>query len=198
MIVKSGIAALIVLLFVATKPAAAGSPPPFPVATGEFSFQLGYGITHRGFGETRTQVETIDLIGRYGYFLSDELGSGWYRGQFEHVLELPLHVVFDPKGGFMTGGNVLAKWDFTGVKDRRLIPYLFAGGGVLYVDLGLKTMGSQLNFSYGGGTGIQYLLRDDLALSAEYRYHHISNASTAEPNEPLNSSKILFGISYFR
>jgi lipid A 3-O-deacylase len=178
--------------------AAAQEVPPFPVASSEYSFQLGYGITHRGFGATRTQVQTVDFIGRFGYFLSDEMGRGWYRGQFEHVVELPLHLAVDPKTRIMTGGNVLAKWDFTGVKETGFVPYVFTGGGILYVDLGLHTMGSKLDFSYGGGTGVQYLFSKNMAASFEYRYHHISNASTAEPNEPLNSSKVLIGISYFR
>jgi lipid A 3-O-deacylase len=191
-------ALLVILTLVGAGSARAEQPAPFPAGSTEYSYQMGYGITHRGFGETRTEVQTLDFIGRFGYFLSDEFGLGWYRGQFEHVLELPLHLVMDPKTRVMVGGNVLAKWNFTSLVQDRLLPYLFAGGGVLYVDLGLPTMGSRLDFSYGGGTGIQYLVRDDLALSAEYRYHHISNASTAQPNEPLNSSKILFGISLFR
>ena len=170
----------------------------FPAASGEYSFLAGYGITHRGFGQTRTQVQTVDFIGRYGYFLTDQLGRGWYRGQFEHVVELPLHLAVDPKTRIMTGANLLANWKLTALAEKRLFPYVFAGGGVLYVDLGLPTMGSRLDFSYGGGTGLQYLYRKDLAVSAEYRYHHISNASTAEPNEPLNSSKFLFGITLFR
>ena len=190
---------LIALLLIAGREAATAQELMlFPVASKEFSFQLGYGITHRGFGETRTQVQTVDFIGRFGYFLSDEMGSGWYRGQFEHVLELPLLLVVDPKTRIMTGGNVLAKWNLTGLARDGFLPYVFAGGGLLYVDLGLRSMGSKLDFSYGGGTGIQYFLKKDVALSAEYRYHHISNASTAQPNEPLNSSKFLFGISVFR
>jgi lipid A 3-O-deacylase len=191
-------ALLVIAVLISGGAAGAQQTAAFPAGSSEYSFLLGYGITHRGFGETRTEVQTVDFMGRYGYFLSDEFGQGWYRGQFEHLLELPLHLVLDPKTRVMIGGNVLGKWNFTGLAEERLIPYLFAGGGVLYVDLGLRTMGSRLDFSYGGGTGIQYLVRDDLALSAEYRYHHISNASTAEPNEPLNSSKILFGVSYFR
>jgi len=170
----------------------------FPAASAEYSFLAGYGITHRGFGQTRTQVQTIDFIGRFGYFLSDETGQGWYRGQFEHIVELPLHLVVDPRNRIMTGANLLASWKFTDLAQDRLYPYLFAGGGVLFVDLGLPTMGSRLDFSYGGGNGLQYLIRKDLAVSAEYRYHHISNAGTAEPNEPLNSSKFLLGISFFR
>lgn len=196
--VRSMILLATLLVSAGTTAAMAQQTPPFPAASTEYSFLLGYGITHRGFGRTRTQVQTVDFIGRFGYFHTGELGSGWYRGQFEHVLELPIHLAVDPKTRIMTGGNLLAKWNFTGLKDDRLLPYIFAGGGVLYVDLGLPTMGSRLDFSYGGGTGLQYLFRKDMAVSGEYRYHHISNADTAKPNEPLNSSKILFGISLFR
>lgn len=172
--------------------------PPFPAASKEYSLLVGYGSTIPGFGATKTRVETVDFIGRFGYFISDEVGSGWYRGQFEMDFELPLHLATDPRVRIMTGGNVLQKYNFSGLKEKRLIPYVFGGGGVLYVDLGLPTMGSKLNFSYGGGAGLQYLYRKDLALSFESRYHHISNANTAEPNEPLNSVKVLLGVSLFR
>ena len=167
-------------------------------ASGEYSLLAGYGITMRGFGATRTQVQTADAIGRFGYFLSDEVGKGWYRGRHELLVELPLHLAVDPQTRVMTGAYLLGSWKFTGLKERLLYPYVFAGGGVLYVDLGLPTMGSRLDFCYEGGTGIQYLIRNDLAVTAECRYHHISNAGTASPNEPLNSIKILFGISLFR
>ncbi len=165
-------------------------------ATYEYSLLSGYGITHRGFGDTRTQVQTVDMIGRFGWFLSRELGSGWYKGRHELLVELPVHMVVDPRVSPMVGGYLLGSWKFTSLENWA--PYVFAGGGILYVDLGLPTMGSRLDFSYQGGTGVQYFLRKDLALSLEYRYHHISNAGTATPNEPLNSSKILLGVSVFR
>jgi lipid A 3-O-deacylase len=162
----------------------------------EYALLSGYGITHRGFGATHTQVQTFDVIARFGYFLSDELGCGWYRGRHELLVELPLHLVVDPKVSPMTGGYLLGSWKFTG--GRQFVPYVFAGGGILYVDLGLPTMGSRLDFSYQGGVGVQYFWRKDVTFNFEYRYHHISNAGTAEPNEPLNSSKVLLGISLFR
>ena len=58
-------------------------------------------------------------------------------------------------------------------------------------------MGTRLDFSYQGGAGIQYFLRKDLALMAEYRYHHVSNAGTDACNEPINSSKFLIGFSFY-
>lgn len=166
-------------------------------AKSELVILTGYGISHRYFGETRTQVQTWDAIARYGYFLSDEIGIGrWYQGRHELLMELPYHLAIDQGGRSMTGGYLLGSWKFTSMED--LAPYIFAGGGVLFVDMGLPSMGTSLDFSYQGGTGLQYMLRKDVALQAEYRYHHISNAGTASPNEPINSSKFLLGVSFFR
>ena len=166
-------------------------------ASSEWALLSGYGITHRGFGATRTQVQTWDVIARYGHFLSDEVGKGsWYQGRHELLVELPYHMAVDHDAKSMVGGYLLGSWKFTGLK--RLNPYVFAGGGILYVDVGLPSMGSKLDFSYQGGTGLQYFIRADTALMAEYRYHHVSNAGTASPNEPLNSSKFLIGVSIFR
>ena len=163
----------------------------------EYSFLSGYGITHRDFGDTRTQVQTFDMIGRFGWFLSQELGSGcWYQGRHKFLIELPVHLTVDPRVSPMVGGYLLGSWKFTSLD--KWAPYVFAGGGILYVDLGLPSMGSRLDFSYQGGTGLQYFIAKDTALSLEYRYHHISNAGTATANEPLNSSKILLGVSFFR
>jgi len=166
-------------------------------AKSELALLSGYGISHRYFGATRTQVQTWDAIARYGYFLSDEIGKGsWFQGRHQILAELPYHMALDHDARSMVGGYLLGSWKFTSLKEWA--PYLFAGGGILFVDTGLPTMGSKLDFSYQGGTGVQYFIRPDMALMAEYRYHHISNAGTATPNEPINSSKILIGISWLK
>jgi len=190
-----------ILLLVAGQMLAAGAghgeEPAVRTASGEFALLGGYGITHRGFGATRTQVETVDAILRYGHFLSGELGTGrWFQGRHELLVEVPLHLTLDPRVRTMTGGYLLGSWKFTSLEG--LAPYIFAGGGVLYNDLGLDTQGTRLNFSYQGGTGLQWFVRPDTAVGIEYRYHHVSNAGTAEPNEPLNSSKFLLGVSVYR
>ncbi len=190
-----------ILAFAAPSPTRGADAEPQPVATaiGEFAFLTGYGITHEGIGSTDNQVQTFDAILRFGRFLSDELGKGsWYQGRHEVFVELPLHVAVDHDGRIMTGAYLLGSYKFTALARRQLFPYVFGGGGVLYVDLGLPKMGSRLDFNYQGGTGIQYLLRKDTALLAEYRYHHVSNANIAQPNEALNSSKFLIGVSFFR
>jgi opacity protein-like surface antigen len=191
---KTFLTTLALIIFLA--PPLARAETSVTTADSECALLTGYGITMRGFGATRTQVQTWDLIARYGRFLSQEVGKGsWYQGRHELLVELPYHMAVDHDDRSMVGGYLLGSWKFTGLK--RIYPYVFAGGGILYVDLGLPTMGSKLDFSYQGGTGMQYFVRKDTALIAEYRYHHISNAGTASPNEPLNSSKFLVGISFF-
>ena len=184
------------LLAGSAPPAAAGNDT-LQKARSEIAGLSGYGITHRYFGDTRTQVQTWTAIARYGWFLSEEIGQGeWYQGRHELLLELPYHMAVDHDARSMVGGYVLGSWKFTGLEG--IAPYLFAGGGILFVDLGLPSMGSKLDFSYQGGIGVQYFIRPETALMAEYRYHHISNAGTASPNEPLNSSIFLIGVSFFR
>jgi opacity protein-like surface antigen len=164
---------------------------------GEVALLGGYGITHRGFGATRTQVQTVDFVLRYGHFLTGILGEGaWYEGRHEIIGELPSALAPDQAGRSMVGFNILGSWKFT--RFGELVPYLFVGGGLVYVDLGLPTMATRLNGNYQAGGGIQHFIARNLAIQGEYRYHHISNADTASPNEPLNSSKFLIGISYFR
>jgi len=164
-------------------------------ASYELTLLTGYGITHRGFGDTRTQVQTWDAIARLGWYLSDDIGKGsWYQGRHQLLVELPYHLVVDHSGRSMVGGYLLGSWKFTSMTSIK--PYIFAGGGPVYVGLGLPSMGAKLNFSYQGGTGIQIPIAQATMLNLEYRYHHISNAGTANPNEPLNSSKILLGVSW--
>jgi hypothetical protein len=194
MAMKALLTILALSIFLAPLPSRAETA--VATADSECALLTGYGITHRGFGATRTQVETWDVIARYGLFLSQEVGRGsWYQGRHELLMELPYHMAVDHDARSMVGGYLLGSWKFTGLEG--ITPYVFAGGGILYVDVGLPTMGTKLDFSYQGGTGVQYFVRKDTALIAEYRYHHISNAGTATPNEPLNSSKFLVGVTFY-
>ena len=187
-----------VLLMAIFLPALAAPAADLSTATYEGALLAGYGITHRYMGATRSEVQTVDASLRAGRFLSGELAKGnWYAVRHELFLELPFHLVVEPRTRLMTGLYLLGSWKFTGLADRGLYPYAIGGGGPLYNDLGLSTQGTRLNYSYQGGFGVQYTLAPDTALQAEWRYHHISNAGTATPNEPLNSSKFLLGVAKF-
>ncbi len=165
-------------------------------AKSHLTFLGGYGVTHPGFGDTSTRVEGVDLILQYGRFLSEEAGKSWYRGRHEMLIEVPFSAVYHPNSAIITGINFLACWNFTA--SERIVPYIFAGGGLVYTNLDIPGLGSEFNGNYQGGFGLRYLIKERTAVEFNYRLHHISNADTADPNEPLNSSKILLGISFLR
>ena len=172
------------------------TPAGFNKAKGHWTFLGGYGVTHKGFGDTRTRVESADFLLQYGHFLTREAGNSWYRGRHEILIELPVYTVFHPETAIMSGINFLACWNFTAAET--VIPFIFAGGGPMYTNLDIPGLGSELIGNYQAGAGVHYFLTRDLSLDFNYRLHHISNAGTAEPNEPLNSSKFLLGLSFFQ
>jgi len=154
----------------------------------------GYGITHKGMGQTQINVETVDLVVGRETFLTENFGSGMLYGRHSLVVELPLSFVVDPWEDPMIGVNFLARWTFESLEDTK--PYLFAGGGPIFTDAKIKGLGSNLNGNYQWGVGLRFPSRIGHELVVEYRFHHISNMNTKDPNEPLNSSKLLLGIRF--
>ncbi len=168
----------------------------FSNAKDHWTFLGGYGVTHPGLGDTETRLEEVDLILQYGYFLSEEKGKSWYKTRHELLIEIPIYIVYHPETAIMTGVNFLACWDFTA--SDKIVPYVFAGGGFVYTNVDSADLGTDYNGNYQGGIGIHYFIKDNVTIDFNYRYHHISNAGTSEPNEPLNSTKMFLGLSFLR
>lgn len=159
-----------------------------------WSFLAGYGTSHPGWGETRTRVQTVELIPRYERIVLDDLGSSWYRGQHSLLLELPIHLITNYDLAPMMGVNFLACWTMTGLGQTS--PYLFAGGGPLYTATDIEGMGARVNGNYQVGAGVRYRLDSGDYLLFELRFHHVSNGGRKKPNESLNSSKLLIGVTF--
>ncbi len=155
-------------------------------------FLSGYGTTYPGWGGTKEHVETVDVVLRHSRKLKNT-GKGWYRGSHNFLIELPVHFVTNPDTSPMFAMNFLSSWTLE-VWDR-FQPYCFVGGGPVYTEAGIPGMGSKINGNYQAGCGVYFKADSGPVLVLEYRYHHISNLGTAEPNDPLNSSKYMLGVS---
>jgi lipid A 3-O-deacylase len=165
-------------------------------AKNHLTLSAGYGEAIPGFGATKVRVRDADFILRYGHYLTDEMGESWYKGRHSVLVEVPFYYVTNPKASTMTGLNLLACWDFTNIS-KKVVPYIFAGGGAVYISSSLPEMGSKINANYQAGGGLHYFLSREIAIDINARYHHISNISTSSPNMPLNSVKGTIGISHF-
>jgi len=166
----------------------------FDTAKDNWALIGGYGQSFPGFGRTTQRVETIDLIPRYNHVIFDTIGSGWYQGFHSVLFEVPVSFIVRPDVSTMIGINFLAAYTFTA--DREWRPYLFGGGGPVYSFADISGMGADLNGNYQFGIGIKHDWDVAHQVLFELRYHHISNAGTEDPNEPLNSIKIAFGITF--
>lgn len=152
---------------------------------------IGQGESHPGWGNTRERVETNDLILRYERPQHRVRGEGWYRNRRSLQIELPLHLLQRPDEPPMLGVYLNSCWTFLAHDTYQ--PYLLAGGGPLYSNAEIPGTSSKLKGSYQAGGGLKFNLRD-IQLNLEYRYHHVSNGGIKEPNDPLNSSKLLLGV----
>lgn len=182
---------LLILFFFRIAPAGAAA---IDTSKDRWEWLGGYGQSFPGWGETTQRVETVDVVPRYNHIIFDDVGSGWYRGYHSILLELPFHFVVSPDESVMIGLNFLACYTFTAGESWH--PYVFGGGGPLYSFADIPGMGADWNGNYQFGLGAEYDWMEKHALLFEFRYHHISNGGSREPNEPLNSCKFLVGITF--
>jgi len=154
----------------------------------------GYGQSFPGWGLTTERVETIDLVPRYNHVMFSDVGAGWWRGDCSTMVEMPLHFVVSPDTAMMVGMNFLGRYTF--VADDSWRPYIMGGGGPVYSFADIDGMGAELNGNYQFGMGLNHPIDASHALLLELRYHHISNGGATDPNVPLNSLKLLFGVTF--
>jgi len=76
-------------------------------------------------------------------------------------------------------------------------PYIEGGLGLLYTDLRGYHLGGHFSFQETFGLGASYFLSQNLALTAAWRYRHVSNAGLYDDNAGLNTGVFLAGFSYF-
>jgi lipid A 3-O-deacylase len=173
-------------LLLITFPLFAATPPKHP-----WRLLLGYGESHPGWGNTRERVETRDLILRQERPQNRTRGEGWYLNRRSLQIEFPLHLLQRPDEPPMFGVYFNSCWTF--LADPQFQPYLLVGGGGLYTRAEIPGTSSKLKGSYQAGIGLKIEL-ESTSFNLEYRFHHVSNGGIKEPNDPLNSGKLLMGF----
>jgi hypothetical protein len=80
----------------------------------------------------------------------------------------------------------------------RIKPFTQLGAGVLFTNkpMPLPTT-TRINFSGYWGGGVMYQIERSRAITFSYRYLHISNANTTNPNPGYNANVFSIGYSFF-
>ncbi len=155
---------------------------------------------------------------RLGKVLTDEIGTGPLRGNFEFNGDIiPVYMVWQPEaiafpipdqpGKIIYGltgrrqrvygysfNPVVLTWNFT--RGKRIVPFFSAEGGLLVTRKDVPYPDtSNVNFTPGGAFGAHFLVKQNRAITVSGHVTHISNASLGDHNPGVNAS-IQFRIGY--
>jgi opacity protein-like surface antigen len=160
-----------------------------------FSLQGGGGAQEFTFGGRDADVSFFNVTPRLSFLPFDPIGRGWLLGALETGLEGWVQSYLEPDDATAAGLKVVARYHLLGAAP--LVPYVegtFGAGGSSLEVLGHH---SAFTFVLEVGGGLAYFVADRIALTAGYRFQHLSNGETSKPNRSYNANTGTAGVSFF-
>jgi hypothetical protein len=131
-----------------------------------------------------------------GYMLSDRRDCGILSGNFEFCAEAFGGGIFEGTGDYVAGYTLWGRYNFVH-PGWRLVPFLQAGAGMAWTDVGAPLTGQLFNFNLDLGMGFRYFVARQWSVNLEYRFQHISNARLDTWDLGINAQGPIFGVSFF-
>jgi hypothetical protein len=144
-----------------------------------------------------TQAHGLALASlSYGRMIGKVKGEGhWYQGNWEIRVELIGGGQYSPTTEWLVGLTPHLRYNFdTGT---RWIPFIDGGVGPTATGIRRPDLSGTFEFNDQGNIGLQWFMRDDIALTVEAGYLHLSNAGISQPNNGVNCVKGMVGVSWF-
>lgn len=143
------------------------------------------------------QAHDLALISlAYGHMLGPVRGEDrWYRGNAEFHLELFTGSQFSPNNEWLVGLTPHLRYHFA--TGTRWVPFVDAGMGVTATGIGPPDLSGTFEFNLQAGGGVQWFIMDNIALTLETHYVHLSCAGINKPNLGLNGFAGMLGVSVF-
>lgn len=177
--------------------AAAGDPADeFKRGTKIFSLEAGGGAQNNVENHGRlSNISFVNLTPRLSVLPLDPIGSGVVRGALETGLEPWFQYYLEPTTATAEGLKVALRYHFLGASP--IFPYLEVTGGMAGTNLKVLELRSEFTFVLEAGAGLSYFVTDGVALTAGYRFQHLSNGNVERPNRGFNSDSGTAGLSFF-
>jgi lipid A 3-O-deacylase len=132
----------------------------------------------------------------YGHMWGPVLGTNhWFRGNFEWRLELFGGPQYSPTDNWLIGLTPHLRYNFA--TGTRWIPFLDCGAGLTATDISWPDLSNTFEFNLQSGMGVHWFLQDHLALTAEAKYLHLSDAGMTHPNNGVNGVVGMIGLTLF-
>ena len=159
---------------------------------------VGYGSSLPGFGDTTERVQAADLALRWDALLRnyEPASPGSWKPASHHLwMETTFHAMLSDTDtvdrndyGLFTFA-FLGAWVFSPLENG-IEPYVFLGGGPVYVAADVEGVGADVCGHYQAGVGLKGLRWLDRTFELGVRYHHVSNLGLADPNVSMNAVRI--------
>ena len=156
-----------------------------------------FGVAQKDLEETHSTYEGVPLFVSLDFDMKPLLENIGIKtkGRIDFALEPFANTILKPNDNIEAGSNFLLKYVFP--LTEKFQPYLKGGEGISYMSQHTREQSTQYNFLSQAAAGFHYFFKDDLAVTVEYRYRHLSNASISHPNNGINTDFILGGITYY-
>jgi lipid A 3-O-deacylase len=140
--------------------------------------------------------QPILLIGHFGVDMKRYFsGLKNHRGTLSFFFEPQFNPVFSPQTDFEAGIGMGLKYIYPVVE--KLSCYILGSTGPHYISAVTTKQQNGFLFANSIGGGFYYYLTKDSAANIGYRFRHISNAGTANPNGGIDTNSIVVGYSVF-
>lgn len=175
------------------------SAHPFGRGKQHVGVSLGYGEGFeflRSRNNENSEVEHSLIMPNWSIGLTDGLARGrWYEGNLDLVGEAQYFSNDEPRSGYYGAAALSLRYNFLAMK--HVVPFFSMGTGIGYLDYDLDDQEDGLNFVLQTGVGVAVPIKRHWGLTGEYRFHHISNANTHDPNAGINSGVFIVGTTFY-
>ncbi len=132
----------------------------------------------------------------YGRMIGNVKGEGkWYRGNWEHVMELFGGAEVNEKKRAIVGLTTHVRYNFA--TGTRFVPYADIGFGVSLTEIREPDLGAAFQFNEQGIIGVNYFVKDNMSIDFAIRWIHISSAGLSNPNKSVNPVGCFLGVNWF-
>ncbi|AAM73484.1 MAG TPA: acyloxyacyl hydrolase [Chlorobaculum sp.] len=158
----------------------------------EIAIGSGYAWGHLKFSEA--DYNAVPIFARFGFNMNSVFGMKESKSTLQLALEPFCNPVTEPDSGVETGLNVFIRYLQPVAPSVKLVGEI--GSGPMYLSINSAEQGKAgFNFLNQFGLGAQVAVSPKSAITVGYRFRHLSNAGTSEPNRGINSNAVVVSYS---
>jgi lipid A 3-O-deacylase len=193
---RRGVLTVVVALALASPAPAFDAEATFARGTTVFGLQIGGGAANNVEGHrTVSDISFLTATPRVSHLFFSPFGRGLLRSVVEPGIEGWFQYYLSPHEATAEGLKLAMRYHLIGF--GRLVPYVEGTAGAGGTSLWVSEVNSTFTFVVEAGAGLSYFLTDTVALNAGYRFQHISNGHTSNPNRGFNSDTGIGGVSFY-